>query len=74
MRVDEKNDGQNLKIFLDLDRGRGRDGDEKKICEKKIFIAITTATAIKTGTYKNFQKNPVFPLSVQEGHTRWVNL
>jgi hypothetical protein len=44
----------------------------KKNLQKKIFIAITTATAIKTGTYKNFQKNPVFPLSVQEGHTRWV--
>jgi hypothetical protein len=56
---------------LDLDHGRdrGRDGDEKKICEKKIFIAITTATSTS-----KISKNPVFPLSVWEGYTRWVNL
>jgi hypothetical protein len=54
-------------LDLDRGRGRGRDGDEKKNLQKKIFIAITTA--IKT---QNFQKNPVFPLSVWEGYTQWV--
>jgi hypothetical protein len=40
----------------------------KKKFAKKIFIAITTA--IKT---QNFQKNPVFPISVWEGYTSWVD-
>jgi hypothetical protein len=55
---------------LDLDRGRdrGRDGDEKKNLQKKIFIAITTATAIKTGTYKNFQKFMFFEISAASTH------
>jgi hypothetical protein len=59
-----------MKIFISpgLDRGRDRDGDEKKNLQKKIFIAITTAIKTATSTSKKW----IFPLSVWEGYTRWA--